>query len=192
MERTQAKFFKPDVLHVLLSLQKPVSRAGLATSTGLGEGSIRSILNILKIRGLIESSKKGHWATSRGRLMLKKVEGILTISKPSKLGFPKAKERLCFHIKQPISNVPSYVLRDIAVKWGASGALIFHFNGKELVMPPSKKADYKEDYSALQANLARGDYIALLWGSQRQNLISGGLEIAAQLSPVIGGLFDRI
>ncbi len=192
MERTQAKFFKPDVLHVLLRLQRPVSRAELAASTGLGEGSIRSILDILKNKGFVESSKKGHWVSPRGKLLLRKVDGILTISKPSKLEFPKAKERLCFHIRKPVSSVPSYVLRDIAVKWGASGALIFHFNGKELVMPPSKKADYKEDYSSLQVNLAPGDHIALLWGSQRPNLISGGLEIAAQLSPTISGLFERI
>jgi len=192
MERTQAKYFKPDVLNTFLNLEKPMSRAELVARTGLGEGSMRSILNILKAKGLIQSSKRGHWATKRGLSLLRELQRQLDILEPRSLKFPKSREILCFHIRGPVNQVPSYLLRDIAVRWGATGALIFRFNGRQLVLPPSRRVDYNEDYSALTKGLEKEDHLALLWGEHKPSLVSGGLEIASVLSPAVGSISGRL
>ncbi|MBW2988405.1 hypothetical protein DRJ48_00650, partial [Candidatus Woesearchaeota archaeon] len=167
MQRSQAKFYSCDVLNVFLRIKPIKSRARMALETGLGEGSVRSVLAILKEKGLIESAKQGHYLTEVGEEWYTKLKRALVMKDSIKVSGIKSNSIVCLHLRPPTTPKPSYMLRDIAVRWGASGALIFYYTGQELVLPPSKTPDYGEDYSALKKtfDLKRGDYVIVVWGS---------------------------
>ena len=178
MERSQSKFFTQDILHVFLHGEN--SRAALVKATGLGEGSVRSILGILKEKGFIVSSKQGHSLTDKGKKWHEKLNNSLRI-----FDSPIEDYDLAFHIKPPITEKQSYELRDIAVRWGSKGALIFYYNGQDLLMPPSDSVDYSINFELLKEGLTNGDYLILLWGAAKPDLISGGFAIAGELSTTL-------
>ncbi len=180
MERSQSKFYTQDILYVFQNIKEVSSRAALVQATGLGEGSIRSILLILKEKGLIEASKKGHALTKKGEVWHNKLESALNIFE-----CPVKDYDLAFHIKPPITEKQSYELRDLAVKWGSKGALIFYYNGKDLLLPPSDCVDYSINFEPLKENLNNGDYLVLLWGAPKEDLITGGLAIAGEISDTL-------
>jgi hypothetical protein len=191
MERSQAKFFQTEVLAVFLNLNKRKSRALLAKQSGLGEGSMRTILDILKQKALIESSRGGHVHSKAGREAYAAIKEACSIINASPV---HSCSTLCFHLSAPIKEQQSYKLRDIAVKWGAKGAYILKVVNGELVMPPSTVVDYKEDFSALKraARPKEGDYLILVWGEEPSLLISAGLAITAELSAVIGAFAAKL
>ncbi len=193
MLRSQSKFFKPDILNVFLQLKKPQSRSELSQLTGIGEGSIRSILKLLKSRQLIESSRKGHYLSDSGFEIYHNLIRSIEI-KSIKLKAINSSNQIAILIKKPNREEKSYKLRDIAVKWGAKGALIFKYNGEQLIMPPSDCVDYSENFSKLIEAFEpeKGDYIIVLFNSSKDELIPGALEIASRLSNIIAGFFDML
>jgi len=127
MAGNEPKFEDVDILRVFLSLRSEISRAELTKNTGLGEGSVRTILNLLKKRGLIESSKKGHRMTVKGKQLYAKITTQLSFKKNVKLSFTK-KTNIALCIRKMSELSPHYSIRDIAVKAGADGAMILQYN----------------------------------------------------------------
>ena len=66
-------FTKIDVLRCFLRLKKNTGRQELARDIGLGEGTIRTILNILKSKQLLDSTKKGHFLSKKGTDVLNQI-----------------------------------------------------------------------------------------------------------------------
>jgi len=187
MERSQAKFFATEVLAVFLKLNTRKSRASLSKEAGLGEGSIRTILNILKHKNLIESNRKGHIHSQAGAKAYSAIRAAFSVSATDVI-----KGAYCIHVKPPLKEQKSYKLRDIAVRWGAEGAIILKCLNGQLVMPPSKEVDYEEDFSALLPKVSEGDYLILVWGASAADMLSAGLAIASELSAVIGAFSTKL
>src|SRR3989338_4177194 len=107
-----------DVLRALLKINANVSRAELCKSLELGEGSIRGILNELKSKKLITSTKQGHSLSNKGK---KAIENILkNIGLPKKVNLKMYEEfkKVMIIIKNIKNYMQSYRERDVAVKNG--------------------------------------------------------------------------
>jgi len=76
-----ANFTKMDLLRCLLRIEKPVSRSFLSKSLELGEGTIRSILDILKEKGYLQSNNTGHYLSEKGKTIVKKIKDRIDIEK---------------------------------------------------------------------------------------------------------------
>ena len=142
------KFSKLDVFKSFLLIENVHSREKLAKLLGLGEGTIKTILKILKDKKLVISTKRGHFLSKRGKLYVRKVKkNLIWIPKWKKHLKPieKTEKSICI-VFNPKKNFKVYELRDLVVKAGADGALIFKVEKNKLLMPPDKKErkEYKE------------------------------------------------
>ena len=115
-----------DVLRCFLSLQDSQSRKHLSGSLEVGEGTMRTLLNILKEKGLISSSAQGHALTASGIQVLSQLHSAFDLKRVDipLSQFQSLKKAAC-HIKKPASQPAVVSLRDTAVKNGAEACLIF-------------------------------------------------------------------
>ena len=110
-----------------------IGRKQIAKKLGIGEGSVRTILNQLKEQGLITSSRGGHRLTNKGKLLLKRPAefiqvdvGDLTVGEINVATIARgAASKVVRGIEQ----------RDEAVKAGANGATVLVFRGGKLRFP---------------------------------------------------------
>ena len=66
MKKNMPKFDEIDILRVFLKVNKFPGRKQLAAELDIGEGSLRSILDILKKKRLLESNYQGHKLSKTG------------------------------------------------------------------------------------------------------------------------------
>jgi predicted transcriptional regulator len=120
------------VLDLIRKYEK-IGRKQLVEEIGIGEGSMRTILNRLKRRGLIASSRGGHALTSKGKRFLGKPfqfvqidAGPLTVGEVDVATVVRgAAEKVKRGIEQ----------RDEAIKVGADGATVLVYKGGKLRFP---------------------------------------------------------
>ena len=136
-------FTKIDVIRCFLKIRENISRASLVRELGLGEGTIRNILDILKNKGFISSTRQGHLLTKKGKALLKRINENIEIKNFSSKIFAKNKKTALLLKKYNKDTKVDYKLRDIAVKNKAEGALIFLFD-KKLVIPDYNKRNFDE------------------------------------------------
>jgi len=124
-------YTKIDILRCFLRLSENIGRQELARELELGEGTIRTILNLLKNKNMLDSTKKGHILSKIGNESLMMITEHISLPKKiiSQNIYPESNK---FGVQvRNISNLKNmYKLRDIAVKNGADGAIILNFNGK--------------------------------------------------------------
>lgn len=182
-------YTKIDILRCLLKIDKPVSRAELSKILKLGEGTIRSILNILKKNGFLDSNKKGHYLNINGKNIIDKIKNKIII-KQIKLDnvFPN-KENIAVQIKNPIKIDKAYILRDIAVKNGADGAIIMSFDNDKLRILDSK---FNEDFSEIEDSfkLNYNDIIIVTSSDSYRLSEHGAIAVAVQLNNDLNNLMD--
>lgn len=111
----------------------------------LGEGTVRSILDILKKKKLITSTRQGHSLAEKGKEVLREIKDIIEIKKLiSKKIFPDHKKTAVLVKKYDKDIKIDYELRDTAVKNKADGALIFLFDKKLIIPDYECRGDFKE------------------------------------------------
>jgi len=117
----------------LIAKHKRIGRKQLAGEIGVGEGSMRTILNQLKKQDLITSSRGGHALTAKGKRSLgRSLEfvqvdtGDLTVGKIDVATIVRGAAK---KIKRGIEQ------RDEAIKVGAQGATVLVFKGGKLQFP---------------------------------------------------------
>ena len=118
----------------LIAEKGPLGRKELAGLLGVGEGSMRTILNRLKGRGLITSSRAGHAVTVKGKRRLRaepfkcvRVDaGNLTVGDVDVALIVRG---AAHKVKRGIEQ------RDEAIKAGADGATVLIFKSGELQFP---------------------------------------------------------
>lgn len=117
----------------LIAGQKALGRKRLAGELGIGEGSMRTILNRLKKCGLITSSRGGHSITEKGRRELGKAfkcaqidAGDLTVGE---VDVAIIVRNAAAKVKRGIEQ------RDEAIKAGAEGATVLVFRAGKLQFP---------------------------------------------------------
>ncbi|MBI2108101.1 hypothetical protein HYT54_03155 [Candidatus Woesearchaeota archaeon] len=182
--------FNPyDILRCLFRIEEGISRQLLAKSLELGEGTIRTILDILKDRKLIESSKKGHFLSSQGRNALNDLKKSISLPKKIESEHIYKNLRKCGIALKGVKELANtYRLRDIAVKNGSEGALILKFE-KRLYAPES---DY--DYSWLEKSfeLESGDILALAFADSYSIAENSALAVASELNPSLKSFINRL
>src|SRR3989338_10645262 len=189
MVGNKPNFNSYDILRCLFRIEEGISRQLLAKSLELGEGTIRTILDILKDRKFIESSKKGHFLSSHGRNAMNELKK--SINPPKKIESEhiyKNLKKCGIAVKGVKELANTYRLRDIAVKNGSEGALILKFD-KRLYAPES---DY--DYSWLEKSfeLESGDILALAFADSYSIAENSALAVASELNPSLKSFINRL
>ena len=149
----------------LIAQQRRVSRKELGEKLGIGEGSTRTILNRLKRRGLVTSSRSGHALTAKGRRWLGKSfeyvrvdAGDLTVGEVDVATIVRGAAK---KVKRGIEQ------RDEAIKAGADGATVLIFKGGKLQFPYGSLRIGKELSSKLVEALKPRERDVILIGTAR-------------------------
>jgi len=180
-------YVKTDVIRAFLLIKGNISRNELVSKLGLGEGTVRTILDILKDKNLIYSTKKGHSLTEKGSLFFKKIEKSIVVKRLMLEDFYPELEKTVVLLKKADKNIKiSFEQRDIAVKQGAEGAVILRFD-KELYIPDADinfKESYKKAYDEILKcfDFKKGDILIICFANTSRNSENGALEIAINLN----------
>ncbi len=184
-------FINMDILRCFLRFEKNLGRQELAKELELGEGTIRTILEKLKEKNLLESTKKGHFLSRKGREVLDGINSAVGMPKDIALKsiYPEFK-KIAIRVKNAANFKGAYKLRDIAVKQGAEGAIILRYESK-LYAPES---DYETSYKELEKDfeLENGDVLILAFSASRRNAENGAYAIAVELSQILKKFMDEI
>jgi hypothetical protein len=144
MPGNQTNYDNIDVIRCFLSLETEKSRLILKKDLDLGEGSIRGILNDLKQKGLILSTKKGHLHSKKGEVIFENIikkfhYPYSSASKKFLKDFFPLYEKDNIRISHLFNltldeNIKKriYMYRDLAIKAGADGCLILKLQGKKI------------------------------------------------------------
>lgn len=110
-----------------------IGRQRLAKELGVGEGSVRTILNQLKRRRLIISSRRGHALTGRGLRFLEKPFELVQIGAGD---LTVGEFDVATIVRSAAGKVRCGVeQRDEAIKAGASGATVLIYRGGKFQFP---------------------------------------------------------
>jgi DNA-binding PadR family transcriptional regulator len=165
----------------LIAENKTIGRKQLAKKLGVGEGSMRTILNQLKKQSLITSSRGGHTLTAKGRRALgKPLEyvqvdvGDLTVGEVDVATIVRG---AAAKVKRGIEQ------RDEAIKAGADGATVLIFKAGKLQFPDGfAKADAKKVEKLIAALRPRdGDVIIIGTGRDAVTAEAGARAAARTL-----------
>ena len=175
-----SNFSKIDVLRCFMLLDKNASRSELSKVLELGEGTVRTILDILKSKGLLDSTKKGHFLSGKGLATFMKIGsgvGRLRLVAFAKF-YPELKKAAL--IVKNIENLRQvYKLRDVAVKSGADGALILKYN-KKLTAAESDYDDFDEIENLFK--LEENDVLIIAFSNKKRQAENGALSVAVELN----------
>ena len=185
-----ANFTKIDLLRCLLRIEKPVSRAFLSKSLELGEGTIRSILDILKHKGYIESNNIGHCLSKTCIKFIEKIKDNLTIKKIDDIALFPNKKIVTLQIKSPEKTVNVVALRDDAVKSGAEGALILKYDEKLSFYDSNYKEDLGEIESKLE--LSKNDLVIAAYADSYKLAEYGAIAAAIGISKRLKSIIDKL
>ena len=184
-------FTRIDILRCFLRFKKSLGRQELAVDLGLGEGTSRTILEILKKKNLLDSTKNGHFLSKKGADMLNQILKSVSIPMEVKIKeiYPEYK-KIAIQLKNTPNLKEIYRLRDIAVKIGAEGAMILRFK-HGLYAPES---DYNFDYGELEKNFEfeDGDVLVIAFSNNKRNAENGAFAIAAELNPDLKKFVNEI
>tara|TARA_B100000315_G_C14593565_1_gene597365 strand:- start:2217 stop:2792 length:576 start_codon:yes stop_codon:yes gene_type:complete len=185
-----SNFMKIDLLRCLLRIENPVSRSHLSKSLELGEGTIRSILDILKGKGFLESNNMGHSLSEKGKSTLKKIKDNIDIEKISKINLFPDKKSIAIHVKSPNKIEKTVILRDEAIKNGAEGALILKYDKKLKFYD----MDYKEDFSQIETefDLKKNDIIIVAYADSYKLAEYGALAAAVILNKPLANTINKL
>jgi len=183
-------FAKVDILRCFLRFNKNTGRQELARELGLGEGTARTILKILKSKKLLESTKKGHFLSKKGIEALNKICECLSVPKniTSQNIYPNLKK-----VGVLVRDVPNlkaiYKLRDIAVKNKADGAIILKYEDK-LFAPES---DYDLNHKELEKyfDFKNNDVLVIAFSNEKKYAENGALAIAIELNTTLKKFMDE-
>jgi len=183
-------FTKIDILRCFLRLSKNTGRQELSKELEFGEGTVRTILGILKSKGLLESTKKGHFLSKKGAELLDSICQRASAPKNVSLNLYPNLEKAGVLIK----NVPNlkelYKLRDIAVRNGADGALILKFESR--LYAPEYASNH--DYSELEKHFdfKNNDVLVIAFSNKNRLAENGALSIAVELDATLKKFINEI
>ncbi len=180
-------FNEYDILRTFLSIGEAISRQELVSELELGEGTIRSILDILKKNKLIFSTRQGHSLTKKGNALLKTIKRLVEVNKKVDIDYYKNFKKVAVLLKGAGSEV-NVDLRDKAIKNGAEAALIFVYkNG--LVLPYAE--EFKEDFKELENlfSFKNGNILIVTFAGSFRDAENSALSLFLFLTPKLNKIF---
>ena len=183
-------YSKIDILRCFIWLGVGTGRQHLAKELGIGEGTIRTILNILKSEGLLDSTKKGHFLSANGIGL--QAEIFKKISAPKILEIDEiypGYKKIGVQIKNLKKLAELYRLRDIAVKNGAEGAIILKFENRLYI--PESQDDNKYEEIEKKFDFENGDVLVIGFSGNNKNAETGALSIAVELSGILQKFINK-
>ena len=183
-------YTKYDILRCFLRLSRSIGRQELSRELGLGEGTVRTILESLKSKNLLDSTKRGHFPSKDGVSELRKI--ISNIDGPkiidSKDIYPEYK-KICVLLRKSRELREIYKLRDIAVKNLAEGALILKFNNK-LYAPDS---EYKGNFDDLKNyfEIKNGNILIIAFAEEAKDAETGALAVGVELNDALRRFINK-
>jgi len=161
-----------------------MGRQRLGEALGLGEGSVRTLVSLLRSRGLIRADERGMRLTSRG---LRELEAAGLESSPvSARGLSVSECDVAVRVRGAAGRVRDGLRqRDEAVMAGAEGATTLVVRGGRLLMPPETDIDSSSPELAGQVRrafqLMEGDAIVIGSARSRRAAEDGALAAAVDL-----------
>jgi len=171
---------KYDIIRCFLLLSEKLSRAELVKKLNLGEGTIRTILDILKKKGLLKSDRQGHSLSEKGNQLMKKLSSLKVSNFESKQLFPD-KKKIAVLIKNAKTTKKDYELRDIALKNRADGAIILKYNNG-LKMQEDPNFNISELTNLFEYN--ENDILSIIFGDDKSDLERAGIAIFIEISKI--------
>lgn len=155
-------------VHVKIALEligkhKRIGRKQLAEELDVGEGSMRTILDQLKNRGLITSSRGGHFLTTKGERALSKPFEFVQVNVGD---LTMGKVNIATVVRGAAAKVMRGIeQRDEAIKAGADGATVLIFKKGRLRFPDGFFEVKKEASDALLSVLRPREGDTVIIGS---------------------------
>lgn len=181
------RFADYHVYRVLLALQdgRRRGRKHLADSIGIGEGSMRTIVEYLRDRGLIDVKQTGVKISARGREFLIQVPLEVRRLTPSDISVVRGKN-VAVRVRARSKRVSLGIeQRDAAVKAGAAGATTVIVVGGKLIVPPDYDLDAEQPEQASELrrtfNLDEGDVVVIGTGPTFDRAEDGALAAAFEM-----------
>ncbi|MDI9643963.1 MAG: DUF4443 domain-containing protein [Candidatus Verstraetearchaeota archaeon] len=183
-------------VHVVKALfivdsSRSVGRVMLSRALGIGEGSVRTIIKRLQERSFITiDSIGGCTLTPIGKEVLQKIrDGMVSSAQIDLGGLGINQPSYAIHIRFDISTHSILKLRDVAIRWGADGAIIFNFTGNRIVVPTISEdlsISNPSVYYALVSkfNLQEGDSIIATFAKDYATADSSALAVFLYLKGI--------
>ena len=185
-----SNYTKLDILRCFLNIRNGTSRNEIVTSLDLGEGTVRTILDSLKNRNLITSTRNGHSLTYKGLSLLGKINSMVEL-KDAALDEYKHLKKSAIRLRAS-SSKKEYELRDIAVKNGAEAALVLRYDGSKLIMPNYNKKDYLYEELQNHFNLVKDDLVVVSMAKDKRWAEISNLAIAVETNYDFKKLFELL
>ena len=185
-----SNYTKLDILRCFLNIRTGTSRNEIVTSLDLGEGTVRTILDSLKNRNLITSTRNGHSLTYKGLSLLGKINSMVEL-KDAALDEYKHLKKSAIRLRAS-SSKKEYELRDIAVKNGAEAALVLRYDGSKLIMPNYNKKDYLYEELQNHFNLVKDDLVVVSMAKDKRWAEISNLAIAVETNYDFKKLFELL
>jgi predicted transcriptional regulator len=191
-KRKKRSEIKTILLLLIIQREGPVGRYRLKEMLDLShrEGLVRLMLTDLKDAGYLKTSKAGSELTGIGHEHINnifKTNNILTIKELNLEPFKIKPNSFIIHLQNRPIPQPIVELRDIAVKAGASGAIILLFKKGRLIMP-TVYSDLSLDHPELahiflnNFNLSEEDVLIICFSKNRWRALEGCLAVTLYLS----------
>ena len=177
------KFSPLDVARALIHLEdRPLSRVEVMELLGLGEGSVRSVLDELKQKGWVASSRQGHTISKAGLKV--KTEIMDRIQGPHDVKCGIFSNPFCsgITVRKPKMAPDPVKLRDVALKWGAEAALVLVMKENKLTAPGAEqRIDLKGADQSLRPS--EGDIVIIAFADSRSAAETSALAAALRADP---------
>ncbi|MBI1969356.1 hypothetical protein HYS48_01565 [Candidatus Woesearchaeota archaeon] len=168
-----------DVLRTFLYSEDGMSRQALMGQVGVGEGTIRSILNILKKQDLIISTKHGHFLTRKGIARKKAILRSISLPKKVMLPFYQGYEQRGILIKAGAAKKVGYQERDAAVREGAEGAILLQKKKNKWTIPGYPGYTFPALENIFPSN--EGNIVAIAFAKNKRAAENGCLAMAEKV-----------
>ena len=192
---TQRKFCEYDIFRVFLRIgeKNKLDRKSLVEICDIGEGSIRTILNILEKRNIIEKRKNGNMLKKRGRTYFQKIRRIITSIK--KVKYDIFKDNLhclgCVVRRYEKNKIKSlYKARDYAIRAGCYSAMVLIRTDSHIKIPYVRKWNFDELKKEFETN--KGDLIVLASSEKIRIAENGIIAVCIYLSDELNKIFNEI
>jgi len=190
--RTLKKFNGFDIIRVfiLIGQKKLVKRGYISHSTSIGEGSVKSILNILSKKNLVKITKKGNMLTRKGEKFYKRITDVLSNIKLVKQdifkdGFKAYGAILKEYEKEKIKYL--YKARDYAIRLGCWSAMVLIRTSNSIIIPYIRKYNFNSLRKEFDTKV--GDLIIIVSSENRRKTEKGILSIARYLNSKLSKIF---